>query len=308
VSQPTHKVPDGYNLLVVLGPTASGKTALGVGLAHALGGAVISADSRQVYQGLDIGSGKDLDEYVVDGEAVPYHCIDITTLKTEFSVFHYQRAFFEAFASLGDQAAVVVGGTGLYLEAVLKGYRMVEVPEDLAQRASLESLSDVELAGELLRHKPKQHNTTDLKSRDRAIRAIEIALFEQGHPPEATPEVRPLVLGALRERKVLRQRIDLRLRERLEAGMIEEVAGLHEQGHDWERLERLGLEYRFIAQFLQGQIKNRNDLRQKLGAAIHQFAKRQDTWFRRMERNGLDIQWIPRADLPSALALLESTR
>jgi len=291
------------NTLTVLGPTASGKTALGVQLALALNGEVLSADSRQVYRGLDIGSGKDLGEYMVGGTAVPYHLIDIVDLATEFSVFDYQQAFFDSFAEVQERGRlpVVVGGTGLYLEAVLRGYRMTAAPRCDALRQELDAMPYEELMSRLLALKPALHNTTDLKDRERLIRAIEIAVYARGHKPAPTPEVRALILGTQWERAVLRQRIAARLTERLNGGLVEEVESLHARGCPWERLESLGLEYRFVAAYLQGRIKNRNDLFQKLNAAIVRFAKRQDTWFRRMERNGTAIHWIARADFDAAM-------
>jgi len=294
------------NAIVVLGPTASGKTRLGVRIAHAFGGEIVSADSRQVYRELNLGSGKDLGEYMVDGAAMPYHLIDIADLSQEFSVFDYQQRFHETFAAIRARGAlpVVVGGTGLYLEAVLARYRMVAVPENPALRAELAGLSDALLLARLAALKPRLHNTTDLETRERTIRAIEIAEYSRDHDPEPAPEIRPVVLGALWNREELRNRIRLRLAERIQAGLIEEVRDLHAAGVPWERLERLGLEYRFIAEYLQGKITRRNDLVQKLGAAIGQFAKRQDTWFRRMERRGCVIHWIPRADAETAMEIL----
>jgi tRNA dimethylallyltransferase len=297
-----------YNTLVVLGPTASGKTRLGARLAHALGGEIVSVDSRQVYRGLDIGSGKDLDDYVVDGHAVPYHLVDIVDLDQEFNVFAYQRAFFRAFEELRGRGVlpVAVGGTGLYLDAVLCGYRMVEAPENPVLRAALDEQATEELAERLRQIKPALHNTTDLTDRARLIRALEIAEHARDHVPPPAPEIQALVLGTRWDRGELRRRIAARLKARLDAGLIGEVERLHAQGYGWERLELLGLEYRFVAQFLQGQIRNRNDLFQKLNAAIAQFAKRQDTWFRRMERQGTRIHWIDRADFDAALAVVRA--
>ncbi|HUW62628.1 MAG TPA: tRNA (adenosine(37)-N6)-dimethylallyltransferase MiaA [Candidatus Bathyarchaeia archaeon] len=295
------------NLVVVLGPTASGKTRLGVGVALEWGGEVVSADSRQVYRGLDLGSGKDLDAYNVDGVAVPYHLIDIADLDHEFSVFDYQKRFYETFESLEARAVlpVVVGGTGLYLDAVLRKYRMVEVPENPELRAELEAESDEALARRLLSLKGRLHNTTDLASRDRIVRAIEIAEYSASHDPQPSPDIRPLILGTQWDRSILRQRIRARLAERIDRGLIEEVEGLHARGVTWERLEQLGLEYRFIAEYIEGKIRNKNDLIQKLATAIGHFAKRQDTWFRRMERNGFKIHWLPRADFAKAAAVVE---
>lgn len=294
------------NLLVVLGPTASGKTRLGVRLAHALGGEVVSADSRQVYRGLNLGSGKDLSEYEADGVPVPYHLIDIVDLSVEFSVFEYQRAFLQVFemATARHVLPVLVGGTGLYIEAVLKGYRMVETPQNTALRTELATLSNAELSEILHATKHNLHNVTDLTDRGRLVRAIEIATYSKTQVPQPIPDVRPLVLGTRWARETLRERIRARLKQRLEQGMIEEVESLHAQGVAWQRLELLGLEYRFIAQYLQGRITNRNDLFQKLDSAICQFARRQETWFRRMERNGLTIHWVNEADYDEALAVV----
>ena len=279
-----------FNLLTILGPTASGKTRLAVALAQELSGEIISADSRQVFRQMDIGSGKDLHEY---GE-VPYHLIDIIDPGQEFSVFAFQRLFIQAFEEVTARCKlpVLCGGTGLYLDAALRGYRMVEVPENSSLRAELAQKSDQELIVMLLQLVPNQHNNSDLTDRNRTIRAIEIASFEsQAREEEPFPAVQPLIIGIQWERTLLRQRITKRLRQRLETGLLEEVKNLHASGIPWERLEYYGLEYRFVAAFLQGKM-NRNDLFQKLNAAIHDFAKRQETWFRRMERNGVVINWV----------------
>jgi tRNA dimethylallyltransferase len=293
------------NLLVVLGPTASGKTRLGVQLARTLGGEIISADSRQVYRGMDIGTGKDLAEY---GE-IPCHLIDIVEPGHEFNLFEYQRRFLEAFAAIRERGRlpVLVGGTGMYLEAVVKGYRLVEAPENPELRRELAVLPMEALAERLQRAASWLHNTTDLLERERLTRAIEIAELEREHAPEPLPEIRPLIFGIRWEREVLRRRITARLRERLEQGMIEEVARLHAAGIPWETLEFYGLEYRFIARYLKGEL-NRNDMFQKLNSAIHDFAKRQETWFRRMERGGVMIQWLDGAGEPlvEALAILNT--
>ncbi|MCH7959916.1 MAG: tRNA (adenosine(37)-N6)-dimethylallyltransferase MiaA [Candidatus Hydrogenedentes bacterium] len=294
------------NALVVLGPTAAGKTALGVALAAATGGEVISADSRQVYRGLNIGSGKDLAEYERDGLRIPYHLIDIVDLDQEFNVFSYQKRFFECFVDLREREVqvVVVGGTGLYLEAVLKGYRMVDVPRDPILRKELSSYTDDELAQKLRTLKPKLHNTTDVNNRDRILRAIEIEIYTQHHEPEPTPPLHPLIIGTRWDRKKLHRRIEHRLRERLRADMIDEVRGLIDQGVSVEKLRFLGLEYRFIAEYLQGEISSEDELFTKLNSAIRNFAKRQETWFRRMERRGATIHWIDEANAEQALDLV----
>lgn len=285
------------NLLVILGPTASGKTRLGVLTARELGGEIISADSRQVYRGMDLGTGKDLAEY---GE-IPYHLIDIIDPGYEFSVFEFQRRFFEAFADICKRGRLplLVGGTGLYLDAVLKGYRLVKVPDNPDLRRELAGLNQEVLAARLRRLRPDLHNTTDLTDRERLVRAIEIAEGEAAADADLPPlpAFRPLIFGIRWERETLRRRITARLKERLEQGLIEEVATLHGEGVPWSTLEFYGLEYRFVAQHLQGKL-NRNDMFQKLNSAIHNFAKRQETWFRRMERQGTEIRWMDGAGEP----------
>lgn len=294
-----------YNLLVILGPTACGKTRLGVAAARALNGEIISADSRQVFRGMDIGTGKDLAEY---GE-VPYHLIDIVDAGCEFSVFDFQERFVAAFEEIGGRGRlpVLVGGTGLYLDAALRGYRLVKVPENPALRAELAGLDLPELQQRLLRLRPEQHNVTDLEDRKRLERAIEIAEGEEDAEPLPLPPIEPLVFGVRWERTVLRRRITERLRQRLNEGLIEEVAALHRAGIPYETLDYYGLEYRFVAQHLQGRL-NRNDMFQKLNSAIHQFAKRQETWFRRMERQGVAIHWLDGAGDPLAELLQVAAR
>jgi tRNA dimethylallyltransferase len=284
-----------YDTLVIMGPTASGKTRLGVGVARELGGEIISADSRQVYRGMDIGTGKDLEEY----GGIPYHLIDILDPGEEFNVFRFQRRCFSALEEILDRGRlpIIVGGTGLYLDAVLRGYRMVEAPENPDLRSEFVRLSPEELASRLLSLNPRLHNTTDLLDRERLVRAIEIAEYERTHEPEQLPEIRPVVFGVRWERSILRQRITARLKARLDAGLIEEVERLHREGVAYETLEFYGLEYRFVARFLKGEL-NRNDLFQKLNSAIHDFAKRQETWFRRMERQGIEIHWLDGAGEP----------
>ncbi len=292
-----------HDTLIVLGPTASGKTRLGVFLARLLGGEIISVDSRQVYRGLDLASGKDLKEYAEGGVPVPYHLIDVAGLDTEYNLFSFVRDFHAARAGIlkRGRLPVAVGGTGLYLDAVLRGYAMADVPVNPALRAELEELSLEELGQRLRRLRPALHNTTDLTDRARCIRAIEIAEHEASRPPERHEPVRALVLGTRWDRTALKQRILQRLRERIQSGMIDEIASVHAAGVPWERLEQLGLECRHVAQYLQGKIRNRNDLTQKLAAAIYQFARRQESWFRKMEREGIAIHWIDGADPHAAL-------
>ena len=301
----------GIPLLVVLGPTASGKTQLAVQLARRLDaeGAraeVVSADARQVYRELELGAGKDRDEYRRGGAPVPVHLLDVATLDTEYHLFAYQRDCYAVLRALAARRVlpILCGGTGLYLEAVLDAYPLVEAPEDPALRARLAGLPDDALAARLAHYSQSPHNTTDLTDRARTIRAIEIAEYSAAHPPAPAPPLRPIVLGVCWPPGRLRSRIAARLHARLQAGLIAEVARLHEAGHDWERLERLGLEYRFIAEYLQGRIANEHALVQQLGTAIAQFAKRQRTWFRRMERRGTRIHWVEAGEVEEAWALV----
>lgn len=289
-----------FDLLVILGPTASGKTQLGVGIARLLSGEIISADSRQVYRGMDIGTGKDLAEY----GNIPYHLIDVVSPGEEFNVFQFQRRFLDAAADIRARGRlpILVGGTGMYLDAVLRGYRLSEVPENPILRAELSPLSSELLAERLKQTTSRLHNTTDLLDRERLVRAIEIAAYEQSHQPEPLPEFRPLLFGVRWDRDILRQRITDRLKERLSHGMIAEVERLHAEGVPWEKLEFYGLEYRYVAKHLKGEL-TANDMFQKLNSAIHDFAKRQETWFRRMERNGAVIRWLDGAGDPLAEAL-----
>ncbi|MEN8165041.1 MAG: tRNA (adenosine(37)-N6)-dimethylallyltransferase MiaA [Acidobacteriota bacterium] len=295
------------NLLVILGPTASGKTRLGVELARESGAEILSVDSRHVFRGLDIGSGKDLEEYGSGHSKVPCHLIDIVDLDVEFSVFDFQKRFFEAFETLQqrDTPAIAVGGSGLYLESVLKQYRMVDVPPNEKLRSELHSLSVEELGQRLEKLRPV-HNTTDSEDRERVIRAIEIADYTASHQPEAAPDIDALVLGIRWDRAVLRRRIRDRLSARLRGGLIEEVEQLHADGVSWEKLSFLGLEYRFVSEFLKGEIRNENDLKQKLGSGICAFAKRQETWFRRMQRRGVQIHWIDEGDVAEARRVIEA--
>ncbi len=276
------------DLLAIVGATATGKTRLGVQLARQLDGEIISADSRQVYRGLDLGSGKDLSEY---GD-VPYHLIDIVDPGHEFNLFEYQRAFYQVHGDIAGRGKlpILVGGTGLYLEAVLSGYHLVEAPANAVLRAELATLDDQALRERLRALKPELHNRTDLSDRERTVRAIEIAVAQKAPSVPPAP-LDCLILGLRWDRAVLRERITKRLSERIEAGMIEEVSDLHERGVSWDTLSFYGLEYRFIAQYLRDEL-TRNDMFQKLNSAIHRFAKRQHTWFRRMERKGMTIHWI----------------
>ena len=289
------------NLIVILGPTASGKTHLAAKLACDLQGEIISADSRQVYRNMNIGTGKDLNQYIINGRQVPYHLIDIINPDKEFNLFEFQKRFFKIFSCLLEKKVlpVLVGGTGLYLESVLGGYNMPEAPVKGEVRNNLNRKTKYELQEMLLSLKPLLHNKTDLNDPERLIRAIEIELARSAeiNDQRKKPEIDAVVFGIKNERAELRKRITKRLEERLEQGMIKEVSDLHSNGLSWTRLESFGLEYRFISQYVQRKITF-DEMKNKLNTAIHQFAKRQETWFRRMEKKGLVINWIRSDDYP----------
>ena len=288
-----------YDLLAVIGPTASGKTAFAVRLALALGGEVISADSRQVYRGMDIGTGKDLEEYVVEGQQVPCHLVDIVEAGYKYNVFEYQADFLRVWEDCRRRGVVPVlcGGSGLYVEAVLKGYKLLAVPVNEELRASLEGMPLPELAARLATYK-KLHNTTEIDTPKRAIRAIEIEEYYRTHPYEEKdfPQLRPLIVGVEVSREVRRERITRRLHERLEQGMVEEVRQLLDSGVAPENLIYYGLEYKYLTLYLTGKLSY-DAMVEQLNVAIHQFAKRQMTWFRKMEREGFEIRWLD-AGLP----------
>lgn len=284
----THKPHS--SLITVLGATASGKTKLAVSLAKSLTGEVISADSRQVYRGMDIGTGKDLDEY----QEIPYHLIDIIDPCQEYNLFEFSKDFCRCFQEISHRKALpfLVGGTGMYLDAILNRYKLTIAEPDQNTQTLLENKSDTELKAKLLALNPKQHNHTDLNDRKRLLQAIHIAESKHQQSPELVwPEFSALILGIKVSREETRRRITSRLQRRLQEGMIEEVNQLHTQGISWEKLDFFGLEYRFIAQHLKGELSY-NDMFQKLNSAIHYFAKQQEKWFRRMERSGLQIHWL----------------
>lgn len=282
-------------MIVILGATASGKTKLAVRLAHELNGEIISADSRQVYKSLDIGTGKDLNEYIVDGRIIPYHLIDVTDPEKEFNLFEFQSGFYEIYWDLihRNVLPVVVGGTGLYLESIILNYHLPPAPPDQELRKNLQTRSVEELQKYLLAMKASMHNKTDLENKDRLIRAIEIERARESQSSESLQkqQLKAAVFGIRWDRAVLRKRITARLRQRLEEGMLEEVQSLHMAGLSWAKLESFGLEYRYISRYLQGHITYQ-EMYEQLNTRIHQFAKRQDTWFRRMERKGVAIDWI----------------
>lgn len=287
-----------FNLLCIVGPTASGKTSLAVCLAAEFNGEIIGADSRQVYRGMDIGTGKDLREYETGGRQIPYHLIDIADAGYKYNVFEYQRDFLMVWEDCCQRGVlpVLCGGSGLYVEAILKGYKLLAVPVNETLRAQLAELPLAELSERLATYK-KLHNTTEIDTPKRAIRAIEIEEYYRTHPYEEKefPEIRPLLVGVDVDREVRRERITQRLHARLQEGMVEEVRGLLDSGVKPEDLVYYGLEYKYLTLYLTGQLTY-NNMVEQLNVAIHQFAKRQMTWFRKMERDGFDIRWL-RADL-----------
>jgi len=283
-----------YDLLIVTGPTASGKTSLAVAIAKKLGGEIISADSRQVYRGMNIGTGKDYDDYLIEGTRLPCHLIDITDPGYKYNVFEYQRDFIKVYARLKERKVfpVVCGGSGMYADSIISGYKMVEVAPDSGFRSNLEKKPIEELI-EILSTYKKLHNTTDIDTKKRVIRAIEIEHFNQikAKPVSEFPEIRSLVVGILPDRESRRLNISKRLKERLDAGMVDEVKNLMEQGVKSDILIYYGLEYKFITLYLTGKLSY-DDMVRDLEIAIHQFAKRQMTWFRSMERRGVKINWL----------------
>ena len=287
-------------MITILGPTASGKTPVAARLAAEIGGEIISADSRQVYRRMDIGTGKDLGDY----GKIPYHLIDIREPGTKYNLFEYQQDFFDAYQDIQSRGAVPIlcGGTGLYIEAVLKGYHLSPVPQNQALRDSLEGKSLAELTQMLTDLKAKtgsnMHNTTDVDSCQRAIRAIEIETYNIEHPTprRELPPVDSIIIGIDIDRELRREKITRRLKARLEEGMVEEVKALLDEGIPADDLIYYGLEYKFVTEYLTGKITY-DEMFTRLEIAIHQFAKRQMTWFRGMERRGFKIHWID-ATLP----------
>ena len=284
-----------YDLVSVVGPTACGKTSLAVDLALAIPGAeIISADSRQVYRGMDIGTGKDIAEYTRGEVTVPSHLLDIVDAGEKYNLFEFQRDFLASYEDIKERGAfpIMCGGSGLYVESVLKGYRLLPVPENTALRAELEEKSLEELTALLATYK-QLHNNTDTDNKKRAIRAIEIEEYYRTCPVEERyfPQINALTVGVQVDREVRRERISRRLRERLDNGMVEEVKRLLDSGLEPEQLIYYGLEYKYLTLYLTGAM-GYDDMVNGLEIAIHQFAKRQMTWFRGMEKRGVEIHWL----------------
>lgn len=282
------------NLIVITGPTATGKTAFAAQLAAKLNGEIISADSRQVYRGMDLATGKDFRDYIVNNQTIPYHLVDILDPGYEYNVFEFQQDFLKIYDEIlkRGKMPVLAGGTGMYIESVLKGYRLIDVPVDENLRNKLNQQDQLQLVNSLEAYKIP-HNITDTEDRSRLIRAIEIQEYYKSNPELSLsfPKIRSVIFGIHFERKIIRERITQRLKERLDAGMENEVKELLDKGLTPEQLKFYGLEYRYLTQYVTGELSY-DEMFTLLNTAIHQFAKRQKTWFRKMERNGFQINWI----------------
>ncbi len=302
-----------YDLLTILGPTATGKTQLAVQLAHKLGGEIISADSRQVYRGMDIGTGKDLGEYKLNGKSIPYHLIDIVDPVEEYNVAQFQKDFQKVSMDIRklEKLPILCGGTGFYIKAVLMDFQLSKTEPNKQLRQKLENWKLEDLINELETISPGASANTLVDTKRRVIRAIEVAKNRRQEIGDRDNEIQnpkskiqnPIILGVNYPREVIRKRITTRLHERLNSGMIEEVELLLKNGVTHERLDSFGLEYRFISHYLQGQL-SRDEMAEKLNTAIHQFAKKQMTFFRNMEKNGIKIHWIPEGDFETALGII----
>lgn len=283
-----------YDLITILGPTASGKTPLAAALAYQLDTEIISGDSRQIYRRMDLGTGKDLEDYTVNGRQIPYHLIDIVEPGYKYNVFEYQRDFLNAYSQvrLKEKLPILCGGTGMYIESVLKGYRLLPVPENPELRDSLAGKSLEDLTRLLSTYK-KLHNSTDVDTVKRAIRAIEIEEYYKQQSPEYRefPQINSLIVGVDIERELRREKISRRLKQRLDEGMVDEVKALLGSGIPSEDLIYYGLEYKYLTLYVLGKLSF-NEMFHQLEIAIHQFAKRQMTWFRGMERRGFTIHWL----------------
>jgi tRNA dimethylallyltransferase len=292
------------NLITVLGPTASGKTRLAVRLAKDFNGEIISADSRQVYRRMDIGTGKDIEDYIIDGSQVEYHLIDIVEPGDEFNLFEFRRKFYHIFdlMTLKGKLPILAGGTGLYISSILQNYKLkkADFASDRAEelrRFSLNKLQEISFS-----KRSDVHNKSDLSNKERIIKAILIAEAESDEK-ENFPAIDSVVIGIKVEREIIKKRITDRLNKRLNTGMIAEVENLIKSGVSFERLDYFGLEYRYIGLYLKSEL-NYDDMFQKLNHAIHNFAKRQMTWFRKMEREGIIINWIEAEDYPKAKQII----
>jgi tRNA dimethylallyltransferase len=294
-----------YNLITILGPTAVGKTRLSAQLANYFNGEIISADSRQVYKGMDIGTGKDLDDYIIEEKKAPYHLIDIIEPSDEFNLFLFNKLFYQSFSEITSLHKIpfLVGGTGLYLHSILKKYNLREVEFNNTRRTELNNLTIDELSDLLKKLNPALHNSTDLIIKERIVRAIIIAETNNEETNQTKNEINSLVIGVKLEREEIKKRITDRLKIRLQNGMIEEVKQLLNNGISYQRLDLFGLEYKYIGKYLSGKLSY-DDMFQKLNSSIHNFAKRQMTWLRKMNREGIDIHWIEGPDFNAAKQII----
>ncbi len=295
------------DLITILGPTATGKTKLAVQLAECFNGEIISADSRQVYRGMNIGTGKDLSEYSFNGKQIPYHLIDIVDPTEEFNLFSFQQNFYKSYDDINNRNKLpfLVGGTGLYLSSILQNYNLSKADFE-THKQNLSSYSDDELREMLKELNPALHNTTDLNDRERNIKAIAVINTQQEN--NEMQKINSFIIGVILSREEIKKRITVRLKKRLdEEGMIEEVKSLLDYGVSYDKMIFFGLEYKFIAQYLNGEL-NKNDMFQKLNSAIHSFAKRQMTWYRKMEKEGVVINWIDGPDFKNAKELIENSQ
>lgn len=283
-----------YDIITILGPTASGKTSFAANLATNLNAEIISGDSRQVYRGMDIGTGKDLKDYIVGKQMIPYHLIDIVDAGYEYNIFEYQKDFYKVFNEIKDRRKIPIlcGGSGMYIESILNGYKLIQVPENKVLRDELEKIKTEKLV-KILSSYGSLHNISDTSDRKRLIRAIEIQQYHKTNKDIQTklPAIKSIVFGIDLERDEVRNRITKRLKTRLQEGMIEEVKELMKEGLSSEQIKFYGLEYKFLTSYIMDEFSYDEMFRQ-LNTAIHQFAKRQMTWFRRMEKKGFKINWI----------------
>jgi tRNA dimethylallyltransferase len=293
-----------YNVITVLGPTATGKTKLAAHIAYNFNGEIISADSRQVYKGMDLGTGKDYEDYIIGNTRIPYHLIDIIDPYEEFNAFLFKEYFQNAYnlITARSKLPVICGGTGFYLSTVIQNYKLNR--KDNNSKSELEKLSIDELKSLFFTLNKSPHNTTDILDKDRIISALMILLSDKDNYVD-TNDINPLVIGIDPGRNEIKKRISLRLRKRLESGMIEEVEFLMNKGINFEKMQFFGLEYKYISLYLTGKL-NYNDMFQKLNSAIHNFAKRQMTWFRKMEKEGIKINWFESNDFNNVKSLIEN--
>lgn len=294
-----------YELITILGPTAVGKTRLAALLARKFNGEIISADSRQVYKRMNIGTGKDLEDYIVNGETVKYHLIDILEPTEEFNVYLFQELFYNSFNKIQSNGKLpfLVGGTGMYLSSILSSYNLPKVNFESGRREELNKKSKKELIAYLKKINANLHNTTDLEIKERIIKAILTAEKTQDRKEIVKQKIKTFIIGIKEERDKIKKNITERLKFRLANGMIEEVKSLMEEGLSYEKLKFFGLEYKYVSMYLMNEI-NYNDMSQKLNSAIHKFAKRQMTWFRKMEKEGIEIHWLEGPDFNKAQELI----